>query len=96
MNSTFEPLLNIGIIFEIFMLFGKIPLSKDMLNIVVSGLVIDCMVFLRMTMRIPLLSVESFTITRSDNANHFFFGYWAQKHALCIFVVKVIMNRGTT
>ena len=40
------------------MLFGKIPLSKDMLNIVVSGLVIDCMVFLRMTMLIPLLSVE--------------------------------------
>ena len=58
LNSTFEPLLNIGIIFEIFMLFGKIPLSKDMLNIVVSGLVIDCMVFLRLTMLIPLLSVE--------------------------------------
>ena len=38
----------------------------------------------------------SFTITRSDNANHFFFGYWAQKHALCIFVVKVIMHRGST
>ena len=40
------------------MLFGKIPLSKDMLNIVVSGLVIDCIVFLRMTMLIPLLSVD--------------------------------------
>ena len=58
MNSTFEPHLDIGIIFKIFMLFGKIPLSKDMLNIVVSGLVIDCMVFLRITMLMPLLPVE--------------------------------------
>ena len=51
LNSTFEPLLNIGIIVEIFMLFGKIPLSKNMLllNIVVSGLVIDCMVFLTLS-----------------------------------------------
>ena len=29
-----------------------------MLNIVVSGLVIDCMVFLRITMLMPLMSVE--------------------------------------
>ena len=58
MNSTFEPLLNIGIIFELFMLFGKIPLSKDILNIAVSGLVIYCMVFLRIAILMPLLSVE--------------------------------------
>ena len=42
------------------MLFGKIPLSKDILNIAVSGLVIGlcCMVFLRIAIRMPLLSVE--------------------------------------
>ena len=57
LNSTFEPLLNSVIIFEIFMLFGKIALSKDMLNIVVSGLVIYRFVFLRITMLMPLLSV---------------------------------------
>ena len=67
-----------------------------MLNSVVSGLVIDCMVFLRMTMLIPLLSVEvlllhvltMLTISSSVTG--------LKKHALCIFVVKVIMNRGTT
>ena len=40
------------------MLFGKIPLSKDILNIAVSGLVIYCMVFLRIAILMPLLSVE--------------------------------------
>ena len=41
------------------MLFGKkIPLSKDILNIAASGLVIYCMVFLRIAILVPLLSVE--------------------------------------
>ena len=40
------------------MLFGKIPLSNDILNIAVSGLVIYCMVFLRIAILMPLLSVD--------------------------------------
>ena len=77
------------------MLFGKIPLSKDMLNIVVSGLVIDCMVFLRMTMLIPLLSVEVLLLHVLTMLTTLL-RLLGSKHALCIFVVKVIMNRGTT
>ena len=64
------------------MLFGKIPLSKDILNIAVSGLVIYCMVFLRIAILMPLLSVEVLLLhvltmpTTSSSA------YWAQRHAL--------------
>ena len=40
------------------MLQGKTPLSKDMLNIVVSGLLIVSMVFLTIFILMSLLSVD--------------------------------------
>ena len=47
-----------GMILATFMLEINTPLSKDMLTIAVSGLVIVCMVFGIIFMLIPLLSVD--------------------------------------
>ena len=60
-----------GIIFYTLMLEGKTPFSKDMLNIVFSGLII--VVFCYDIHAYVIAICRSFCFTCSNNANDFFF-----------------------